>query len=109
MLHPNNRRKQLEAHLEHCVHLLRSALIKRAITAIDFDPHLNFWRLILGNHMDIAVLEWCKLFGSHRESTHWKTIVPNEDHDFFRDNLFAYVGITPDEWGIYWGHIEELP
>jgi hypothetical protein len=32
-------------------------MMKRALTAVDPNPHLNFWRLIQGNQLDIAVLE----------------------------------------------------
>jgi hypothetical protein len=32
-------------------------------------PSLNFWRLIYGNLLDVAVLEWCKVFGSDAEPT----------------------------------------
>jgi hypothetical protein len=44
---------------------------------------LNFWRLIYGNLMDMAVIEWCKLFGSDSEEhqpAHWKNIIPEAEH-----------------------------
>jgi hypothetical protein len=98
-------REQLKDHLDRCVHLVRSVLMKRAITAINPDPNLNFWRLILGNQMDIAVLEWCKLFGSNSEPTHWKQVVPADKHENFRKDLIAHAGTTREGWSSYW---EEL-
>lgn len=101
------RRKELTAHLFRLVHLARSTEMKRALTDVDPKPHLNFWCLIHGNQLDVAVLEWCKLFGSDGEATHWKKIVPSASHDRFRDNLFAAVGITAKEWVAYWSEMKE--
>lgn len=101
------RREELTAHLFRLVHLARSAMIKRALTEVDPEPHLNFWRLIHGNQLDIAVLEWCKVFGSDGEATHWKKIVPPADHGRFRDGLFGAVGVTADEWAAYWNEMKK--
>jgi len=95
------RRKELTTHLFRLVHIARSAAMKRALTEIDPNPHLNFWRIIHGNQLDIAVLEWCKVFGTDGEATHWKKIVLPDDHDQFRNNLFGAVGVSGDEWAIY--------
>ncbi len=101
-----SRRTDLTAHLFRLVHLSRSAQMKRALTAVDPDPHLNFWRLIHGNQLDIAVLEWCKVFGSDSEATHWKKIVPPAEHDGFRNNLLASLGITAESWASYWNEMK---
>lgn len=96
------RREELTAHLFRLVYLARSAEMKRALTQVAPEPHLNFWRLIHGNQLDIVVLEWCKVFGSDGEATHWKKIVPPANQDRFRDDLLAAVGVTADEWAAYW-------
>ncbi len=99
-------RKELTAHLFRLVHLARSTGMKRALTEVDPNPHLNFWCLIHGNQLDIAVLEWCKVFGSDGEATHWKKTVPPKNHDQFRDDLFGAVGVTAGEWGAYWNEMK---
>ena len=101
------RSKDLTAHLFRLVHLARSTEMKRTLTEVDPNPHLNFWRLIHGNQLDITVLEWCKVFGSDGEATHWKKIVPPADHDQFRRDLFGAVGVTAEEWGAYWNEMKE--
>jgi hypothetical protein len=101
-----SRHEELIAHLFRLVHLARSAEMKRVLTAVDPEPRLSFWRLILGNQLDIAVLEWCKVFGSDGEATHWKTIVPAGNHDQFRNDLLAAVGVTADAWAGYWNHMK---
>jgi hypothetical protein len=82
--------------------LTRSIMMKRALTAVEPNPHLNFWRLIYGNQLDVAVIEWCKVFGADSEATHWKKIVPTRDHARFRADLLASTGMTSSNWESYW-------
>lgn len=63
-------------------------------------------RLIHGNQLDSAVLEWCKVFGSDDEATHWKQVVPAADHDQFRSDLLASLEITVDVWAAYWNEMK---
>lgn len=115
-----NTQTQLIQHIERLRDLVRSAHLKRSLAAIDADPNLNFWRIIYGNLLDISVLEWCKIFGTNSEPTHWKNIVPEDDHDSFRQDLLKNIGVDHEAWGSYRGelktyrdtriahHIEEL-
>jgi hypothetical protein len=32
----------------------------------------NFWRVVSNSALDITVIDWCKLFGAYKESTHFK-------------------------------------
>lgn len=98
--------QELTVHLFRLVHLARSVGMKRALTEAAPEPHLNFWRLILGNQLDIAVLEWCKVFGSDGEATHWKKIVPPANHDQFRNRLLVSISVTADEWLAYWNEMK---
>jgi len=41
------------------------------------------------NAIDLAVLDWCHLFGSDKDNLHWKRIV--SDIDSFRTGLFRKV------------------
>jgi hypothetical protein len=53
-------------------------------------PQASFWRQINANFFDLAVLDWCKLFGDPEQKHHWKQLVsdPNE----FKVELFAQLG-----------------
>lgn len=93
-------RTELIAHVTRLGNVVRSAQLKRALTSVDPNPTLNFWRLIYGNLLDVAVLEWCKLFGADSEPTHWKRVV--SDHDAFREALLAALGINQPTWVAYW-------
>jgi len=53
-----------------------------------------------GNFIDIAVLEWCKLFSSpKKEKHHYEHVV--DDADTFRTSMLAHIGETPQEWDDY--------
>lgn len=94
------RKVDLIAHVFRLVGVARSAHLKRALTEINAGPALNFWRLIYGNLLDVAVLEWCKVFGTHAEPTHWKKVIT--DHDSFRKGLFAALKVDEPAWVAYW-------
>ncbi len=90
----------LIAHVLRLLDVVRSAQLKRSLTAIEAQPALNFWRMIYGNLLDVAVLEWCKIFGAHAEPTHWKNMVTN--HDSFRKGLLAALKVDEGTWVAYW-------
>jgi hypothetical protein len=99
-----------DEHLKGAVNILanlvRSAHLKRALTRIEPEPALNFWRVIYGNLLDMAVIEWCKLFGSDNENyqqVHWKNMF--QDESAFRDGLYRHLGISASAFLAYW---EEL-
>ncbi len=96
------RHSVLLEHVHRLAHVVRSVMMKRALTAVDPKPRLNFWRLIHGNQMDIAVIEWCKVFGSDKEATHWKNVIPSTEHDQFRAALLGAMGVPADAWTAYW-------
>lgn len=101
------RRDRLIEQVERLTHLARTIMMKRMLTDVEPNPHLNFWRLIYGNQLDIAVIEWCKLFGSDSEATHWKKIVPKTDHLRYRAGLLASIGATETTWATYWKEMKK--
>lgn len=83
---------------------VRTVHLRRALVAVDDNPHLNFWRVIYGNCVDIGVIDWCKLFGNDdakKQPTHWKNQIPTIDHDDFRAGLRSVLGLTQQEWEAY--------
>jgi len=99
-------REDLIRHIDRLVRIVRSAKMKCVLSAVDPDPALNFWRVIHGDELDIAVLEWCKVFGTNTEPTHWKSIVPDDDQARFRADLLAALGINDATWADYWGQMK---
>jgi hypothetical protein len=100
---PNARLAQLQAAADVLGALIRNILLKRALHVAEPTPRLNFWRIQYGNLMDMAVIEWCKLFGSddeERQPIHWKNMV--NDQDTFRSALLAALGMSRRDWNTYW-------
>jgi hypothetical protein len=60
----------------------------------------DFGTTVNGNFIDVAVLEWCKLFGdATHESHHWTKIFDTaEKQKNFSQGLLAYVGCSKKEW-----------
>jgi len=63
----------------------------------------SFWRQVNGNFIDIAVLDWCKLFGDQKSTPsqrvgkhHWRKVV--SDPNDFEARLLAQLGM--DEKGL---------
>jgi hypothetical protein len=83
-------------------------------------PNRNFWVNANGNFLDIAVLEFCKLFAESGKHD-WSKVVQN-DPDFL-DNMHAEVGKSNAEWLAYldemrkyrdkfvahWDDLDEIP
>jgi hypothetical protein len=63
----------------------------------------QFWITANGNFLDIAVLEWCKLFADRKAKHHFTKVLGSPDH--FRTDLFAELHLGEVEWGAY---IEKL-
>jgi len=97
--------EELKTQIDRLVVIVRSIGIKCALHEIDQDPNLNFWRLIYGSMLDIAVIEWCKVFGADNQPTHWKKIIAN--HQQFRSGLLSYLGKTEDVWCEYWESMKD--
>lgn len=86
------------------VAIVRSVGIKRALSAVEPDSALNFWRFINGGMLDLAIIEWCKIFGTDDQDTHWKKQVPEAEHERFRKGMFSYIKISEKEWAKRWKH-----
>jgi len=88
-----------------CVHFLRNSAYYRAgwnegkTLAVD-----EFSVTIQGNFMDIAILEWAKLFGGFNDEHHWNKVV--EDTDSFKNKMFEESGITEDQFKESWSSIK---
>lgn len=93
-------KEQLIAHFDRLGVIIRCTLMKRALHSVNPKPELFFWKLLYGVLLDVAVLEWCKVFGADSEPTHWKSIVP--DHDAFRQDLLEHLEVSEEVWREYW-------
>jgi hypothetical protein len=79
----------------------QSIQVRRMIEDIALDPKQTFWIMTVNLLADTAAIEWCKVFGSWDEDTHWTQAVPKEQHDEIRAELLKVIGLTQEEWEEY--------
>jgi hypothetical protein len=56
----------------------------------------QFWIGANANALDVAVLDWCKLFADRKSNHHWKRVVA--DHGAFLKDLYAALQVTDKEY-----------
>ena len=84
----------------------RQVELKRALENVDGNPQINFWRLLYGGLSNLAVIEWCKLFGAEGSNElHWKRLFPDRI-DEFRIGLYAATGTDDSIFQSYWCEIK---
>ena len=98
-------KESIKTQMAILVHVVRCIQIKQVLSELDPEPALNFWRVIHGGFLDLSALDWCKIFGADGEPTHWKDVI--EDKDSFREELFAALEVTKEEWATYWNHMHD--
>jgi hypothetical protein len=86
------------------VYVARNVAHHRSLEPFKDDFNQNYWIIVFNNFLDIAVLEWCKAFGSKAEATHWSKHVA--DPDAFRTGLLQALGLSNKEWHAYWDSIK---
>ena len=59
--------------------------------------HSNFWRVVANSTLDTVVLDWCKLFGSRGESTHFSKCAERGIIDFDNEVL-AKTNISKQDY-----------
>jgi hypothetical protein len=76
-----------------CCHCLRNIAFYRAgWRGKTLRVPVQFWINANSNFIDIAVLEWCKLFTERDGKHHWKAVV--SDRDKFRAGLERETGMS---------------
>lgn len=99
---------EIVASLNRLMRFSQSVLLSRKIVEIAIEPKQTFWIMTLNLLFDTASLEWCKVFGSFNEGTHWTNLVPKNQHDNVRRRLLDAIGFTQKEWEAYHGTIVDF-
>lgn len=83
-----------------CCHCLRNIAFYRAgYRNGNFVSSRQFFITANGNFLDIAILEWCKLFAETRGKHHYSRAL--SDADGFRIDLLAVLGVSSGEYDDY--------
>ena len=87
------------------VFVVRNIAYHRSLYKYKDEFEQNYWILIFNNFLDIAALEWCKVFGSKSNLTHWSKHIKNQDE--FRSNMLIHLNLSQEEWEEYWKSIKD--
>lgn len=83
-----------------CLHCLRNVAFYRAgWRRKRIRIKHQFWVGANSNFIDVAVLDWCKLFADHKSKHHWKRIVL--DRAKFMGKLLSALDTTEDDFRKY--------
>lgn len=83
----------------------QSVRVRRMIEKSALEPKQTFWIMTVNLLADAAAIEWCKVFGSRDEDTHWTHVLPNERHEEVREELLQQLALTMEQWKEYRGTI----
>jgi len=89
------------APLHRLMAFAQSIKVRRMIERIALDPKQTFWIMTVNLLADAAAIEWCKVFGSWDEDTHWTKVVPEKQRDQVRAALLRELGLSESEWEAY--------
>lgn len=98
-------RHPVRAPLHRLMVFAQSIHVRRMIEGIALDPKQTFWIMTVNLLADTAAVEWCKVFGSRDEDTHWTRAIPKERHDEVRADLLKAIGLNHEEWDNYRNNI----
>ena len=94
-------RDPLIATLHRLMAFAQAVHVRRMVQGIALEPKQTFWIMTMNLLIESASIEWCKVFGSRDEQTHWTQSFPNEAHEELRAQLLAKLGLTLKEWEKY--------
>lgn len=93
------RRDRLRRVVILCAHFARNLAYYRAGHQRLDNTSPQFWITVDGNFIDMAVLEWCKLFGDRKAHHSWSDVVI--DAHRFEGDLFRHLGVNADQFSAY--------
>jgi hypothetical protein len=89
------------APLHRLMHFAQAVRVRRMIEEFAVEPKQTFWIMTVNLLADASAVEWCKVFGSRQEDTHWTRVLPEDQHDQVRGALLTHLNFTPEQWRDY--------
>jgi hypothetical protein len=89
---PMTKRERFRRVVLLCAHFTRNLAYCRAAQGRITGASPEFWRTFSNNCLDIAVLEWCKLFSDRNGKHSWSKVLAEPAR--FESDLFATLSIT---------------
>ena len=64
----------------------------------------SFWFEISRNALDLAILDWCHLFGSRKDALHWSKVLHETEH--FKSHMLSHIETSEERWDEYWNQLK---
>lgn len=93
--------RRLDRQLQGGTLFIRSLLYARGIVsqlALQKGQH-TFWRHTASTHLGMAVLFWCRVFGTNSEPMHWKQTI--QEQPGFRNAILKATNFSIPQWEAY--------
>ncbi len=103
---PTEEVRRLREAAQVALTVLRCVTMKRALVASGHGGSYNFFNLYDGCLTDVAVLAWCKLFGSNAEETHWKNLFPDTHHAALRGRIADAIAAEQQDYEALWDELK---
>lgn len=86
----------------HCLMAFAQTVhVRRMVEGIAVEPKQTFWIMTLNLLLESAAIQWCKVFGSRDEDTHWTRVFHHEERERLRTDLLHALGLDAKEWDTY--------
>jgi hypothetical protein len=89
-------------------HLIYSRVVRDSYRESQLQD--EFWTLTIDAHLLRATTNWCMVFGSESEPTHWKHLIESSESDAksFRNGLFSETGLSEAVSQEYWTDMKQF-
>ena len=87
-----------------CRDLCRQLAYHRALLPHVEGLRANIWIYTFNNFIEMAVLDWCHLFGNRNGELHWRQVIG--DQEDFKMRLLAAIRLNEEEWTAYWESVK---
>lgn len=88
-----------------CRDFVRQLAYHRAMLPHVNNLRTNIWIYAFNNYIDVAVLDWCHLFGNWNDHLHWRNLI--NDADGFKKELLNTLNMTAREFDTYWESVKD--
>ena len=90
---------KLSAQISKNLFVIRNLACHKTLYKYKDDFKKSYWKLIFNNFLDIAIIEWCKMFDSKDDTTHWSNHIKNKKE--VGDKLLKWANMSQQEWDKY--------
>ena len=88
-----------------CCHFARNLAYYNASQGFLTLDKEGFWLTVIGNFVDVCVLEWCKLFGNRNGKCHWENVL--KQPNVFKQDLLNRHHLEESELRKLWKTIKD--